>query len=115
MELPFADRRAFDAWLEKHHQEPDGVWIVFAKKGVDVPSVTYAEAVEVALTWGWIDGQKKARDERFWLQRFCPRGKKSLWSKINRDKATALILAGKMQPSGRREVERAKADGRWGA
>jgi uncharacterized protein YdeI (YjbR/CyaY-like superfamily) len=115
MELPFADRRAFDAWLEKHHEEPDGVWIVFAKKGVDVPSVKYAEAVEVALIWGWIDGQKKARDERFWLQRFCPRSKKSLWSKINRDKATALIRAGKMQPSGLREVERAKADGRWDA
>jgi uncharacterized protein YdeI (YjbR/CyaY-like superfamily) len=115
MELAFADVRAFAAWLRKNHASSTGLWLKLAKKGAGVPSVSYAEAVEVALIWGWIDGQKQARDERFWLQRFCPRGKKSLWSKINREKAEQLIAAGKMQPAGLAEVERAKSDGRWDA
>ncbi len=115
MELAFPDGRAFDAWLKKHHASSPGLWLKLAKKGADVPSVSYAEAVEVALTWGWIDGQKRAHDGRFWLQRFCPRSKKSLWSKINCEKATRLIAAGKMQPAGLAEVERAKRDGRWDA
>jgi uncharacterized protein YdeI (YjbR/CyaY-like superfamily) len=115
MELAFADARAFDAWLRKNHASSSGLWLKLAKKGAGVPSVSYAEAVEVALSWGWIDGQKKGHDDRFWLQRFCPRGKKSLWSKINREKAQALIAAGKMQPPGLAEVERAKSDGRWDA
>lgn len=115
MELAFPDARAFDAWLKKHHASSPGLWLKLAKKGADVPSVSYAEAVEVALTWGWIDGQKRAHDDRFWLQRFCPRTNKSLWSKINCDKATRLIAAGKMQPAGLAEVERAKRDGRWDA
>src|SRR6185312_14406401 len=100
MELAFADARAFEAWLRKNHRSSNGLWLKLAKKGAATPSVTYAEAVDVALAWGWIDGQKQAHDDAWWLQRFCPRGKKSLWSKINRDKATALIAAGKMQPSG---------------
>src|SRR5690348_16762935 len=113
MELAFADARAFDVWLKKHHASSTGVWLKLAKKGAGVPSVSYAEAIEVALAWGWIDGRKQSRDDRFWLQWFCPRSKKSIWSKINRDKALALIAAGKMQPAGLAEIERAKADGRW--
>ena len=111
--LSFADARAFDAWLARHHAAHDGVWLKLAKKGAGVPSVSYAEAVEAALVWGWIDGQKRALDERFWLQKFTPRGARSLWSKINRDKAAALIAAGKMKPAGLAEVERAQRDGRW--
>jgi len=111
--LSFADARAFDAWLARHHATHDGVWLKLAKKGGGVASVSYAEAIEVALVWGWIDGQKRALDERFWLQKFTRRGARSLWSKINRDKATALIAAGKMKPAGLAEVERARRDGRW--
>jgi len=115
MELAFADVRAFDAWLKKNHASSTGLWLKLAKKAAGVPSVSYAEAVEVALCWGWIDGQKQSHDDGFWLQRFCPRGKKSLWSKINREKATKLIAAGKMRPAGLAEIERAKTDGRWDA
>lgn len=79
------------------------------------PALSYAEALDIALAWGWIDGQKRAHDERAWLQRFTPRRPRSTWSKINRDKAEALIRAGKMQPPGLREVERARQDGRWAA
>ncbi len=86
-----------------------------AKRGCNSPSVTYAQALEVALVWGWIDGQKGKLDDAWWLQRFCPRGPKSIWSKINRDKATVLIEGGKMKPSGLAQVERAKQDGRWEA
>jgi uncharacterized protein YdeI (YjbR/CyaY-like superfamily) len=115
MELAFADARGFQTWLEKNHASSDGIWLKLAKKDAGVPSVSYADAIEVALAWGWIDGQKRAHDDRFWLQRFCPRGKRSVWSKINREKALALIAAGKMQPPGLAEVERAKSDGRWEA
>jgi uncharacterized protein YdeI (YjbR/CyaY-like superfamily) len=96
--LPFAD---------------DGAWLRLAKKASGHASVTYAEALEVALAWGWIDGQKGKLDDTWWLQKFTPRGTKSMWSKINRDKAIALIEAGKMMPSGLLEVARAKSDGRW--
>jgi uncharacterized protein YdeI (YjbR/CyaY-like superfamily) len=113
--LSFADARAFAAWLRKYHAASDGVWLKLAKKAAGVPSVTYAEAIEVALVWGWIDGQKQALDERYWLQKFTRRGARSLWSKINRDKATALIAAKKMMAPGLAEVERAKQDGRWEA
>jgi len=113
MELAFADARAFDAWLEESHASSPGLWLKLAKKGADVPSVSYAEAVEVALCWGWIDGQKRAHHERFWLQRFCPRSKKSVWSKINRERALALIESGKMKPAGREAIERAQRDGHW--
>jgi len=117
-ELPtvaFADPRAFSTWLAANHASSRGVWLRLAKKASGVPSVTYAEAIDVALTWGWIDGQKRPGDESSWLQRFSPRGARSMWSKINRDKATALIAAGTMQPPGLAEVERAKRDGRWDA
>ena len=85
------------------------------KKGIDIPSVSYDEAIEVALCFGWIDGQKQTHSEQFWLQKFTRRSDKSVWSKINRDKALALIKTGKMKPAGLREVERAKNDGRWDA
>lgn len=113
--LSFVDARAFAAWLAKHHDSVEGVWLEIPKKGAGVPSVSYAEAVEIALAWGWIDGQKRPLDDERWLQKFCPRGARSLWSKINRDKADALIAAGKMMPPGMIAIERAKRDGRWDA
>jgi uncharacterized protein YdeI (YjbR/CyaY-like superfamily) len=115
MELAFADIRAFDAWLRKNHQSSDGVWLKLAKKGSGTPSVSYAEAVEVALCWGWIDGQKRALDAHWWLQKLTPRTKTSIWSKINCDKAEALIAAKRMRAAGQAEIDAAKADGRWDA
>jgi uncharacterized protein YdeI (YjbR/CyaY-like superfamily) len=111
--LAFADAGAWGGWLAKSHASSSGVWLRIARKDSGQPSVTYAEAVERALVWGWIDGQKRALDETAWLQKFTPRGRRSAWSKINRDKALALIAAGEMRPSGLAEVERAKKDGRW--
>jgi uncharacterized protein YdeI (YjbR/CyaY-like superfamily) len=86
-----------------------------AKKAAGIESVSYDEAIEIALCFGWIDGQKQAHSKQYWLQKFTPRSAKSVWSKINRAKALALIKAGKMKPAGLREVERAKDDGRWSA
>lgn len=106
---------AWEQWLEAHHAASDGVWLKLAKKGSGVPSVTYAEAVTVALCFGWIDGQSKRLDDRFYLQRFTPRRPRSIWSKINCAKALALMAEGRMRPAGLREVERAQADGRWDA
>jgi uncharacterized protein YdeI (YjbR/CyaY-like superfamily) len=111
--VSFADAKEWSAWLASSHASSRGVWLKIAKKTSTNTSVTYAEAIEVALVWGWIDGQKKAFDEAWWLQKFTPRGSKSVWSKINRDKAIALMAAGKMMPFGLAEVERAKKDGRW--
>src|ERR1700729_2345674 len=91
--LAFSTSRAWDRWLASHHASSTGIWMKLAKKDAGVPSVTYAEAIECALVWGWIDGQKRAHDEWFWLQRFTPRRKRSVWSKINRDKALALVAA----------------------
>lgn len=113
--LAFAGPSAWSDWLAENHASSRGLWLKIAKNGAGVASVTYAEAVEVALAWGWIDGQKGSLDSSAWLQKFTRRGPKSVWSKINRDKATALIADGKMQPSGLAEVERAKQDGRWEA
>jgi uncharacterized protein YdeI (YjbR/CyaY-like superfamily) len=113
--LAFATPRAWEKWLAAHHASSRGVWVKLAKKASGLVSVTYAEAVESALIWGWIDGQKKGHDDASWLQRFTPRGQKSIWSRINRDKALALIEAGKMKPAGLAEVDRAKRDGRWDA
>lgn len=103
------------AWLNKNHTSSPGVWLQLAKKGAEVTSVSYDEAVEIALCFGWIDGQKQAHSDQFWLQKFTRRSAKSIWSKINRDKALALIKAKKMKPAGLKEVERAKLDGRWDA
>ncbi|MGS0998763.1 YdeI/OmpD-associated family protein [Rhodanobacter sp. UC4451_H18] len=91
------------------------MWLQLAKKVAGVQSVSYDEAIEVALCFGWIDGQKQAHDEQYWLQKFTPRSGRSAWSKINKAKALALIEAGKMEPAGLLEVERARKDGRWGA
>jgi len=105
---------AFEAWLARHHETAPGVWLKFAKKSSGVASVTYAEALEIALCHGWIDGQVQRLDERFYLQRFTPRARRSKWSKINCAKADALIAAGRMKPAGLRQVEAARSDGRWG-
>lgn len=113
--LRFATPRAFEAWLRRNNASSDGAWLLIAKAGAAEPTVTYAHAVEIALCYGWIDGQKKALDDKHWLQRFTPRRERSLWSKANRDKAQALIDSGRMQPSGMAEVVRAQADGRWHA
>jgi uncharacterized protein YdeI (YjbR/CyaY-like superfamily) len=111
----FPTRADFEAWLDMHHKQNPGIWLMIAKNGSTVPSITYAEAIEVALCFGWIDGQKARHDDQHWLQRFTPRSARSRWSEINRNKATELIAAGRMRPAGLGEVERAKADGRWDA
>jgi uncharacterized protein YdeI (YjbR/CyaY-like superfamily) len=111
--IPFASRDEWREWLEEQHATSDGLWLKIAKKGSGVDTVSYVEALEVALCYGWIDGQKASFDDHYWLQRFTPRRPKSKWSKVNRKKATELIERGEMKPAGLREVERAKADGRW--
>ena len=115
-ELPtllFADAASFEDWLEEHHGEPDGIWLQIAKKGAPEPSVTYPEAVELALCFGWIDGQRRALDATHFLQRFTPRRPRGRWSRINREKAEALIAAERVRPAGMAEIEAARADGRW--
>jgi len=109
----FKNAKAFETWLKKHHATSTGLWLQIAKRGAKEASVTYLEAVEIALCWGWIDGQKKGLDEQYFLQRFTPRRARSVWSKINVDKVAALIEAGRMQAPGLAQVEAAKADGRW--
>jgi len=111
----FASAAEWEAWLREHHASAPGIWIRFAKKGSGVPSVTYLEALHAALCFGWIDGQARSVDDASYVQRFTPRRARSIWSKRNREFATALIEAGRMQPAGLREVERAQADGRWDA
>lgn len=113
--MPFTSRQAWTAWLTEHHTTAAGLWLQIARKDTGIPTVTYSEALDVALCHGWIDGQKDRLDERYWLQRFTPRKPRSRWSKINRDRVAALVEAGAMQPAGLAEVERAKADGRWDA
>ena len=107
------DQAAWLSWLRKNHATSSGVWLRIAKKSARVRSVSYLQAVDAALCFGWIDGQKKGDDESYWLQRFTPRSEKSIWSKINREKAIRLIARGQMKAAGLREVERAKRDGRW--
>ncbi|RKH65761.1 hypothetical protein D7W81_16470 [Corallococcus aberystwythensis] len=113
--VPFASEKAWEKWLEKHHTDAPGVWVKLAKLESGIPSVTYAQALEVALCYGWIDGQKDSFDAEYWLQRFTPRKPRSKWSKINCGKVEALVAAGRMKPAGLREVEAARADGRWEA
>jgi uncharacterized protein YdeI (YjbR/CyaY-like superfamily) len=113
--LDFEDQTRFEDWLKAHHADSPGAWLRLAKVASGLQSVTYAEAIDVALCYGWIDGQKQSGDDKTWLQKFTPRRARSIWSKINRDKAEMLIESGKMQPAGLREIERAKADGRWQA
>lgn len=111
----FASQQIWEEWLHEHHAQQKGVWLQIAKKGADIASVSYAEALESALCYGWIDGQKRSYDEKFFLQRFTPRRPKSIWSKINTEHVARLIASGRMQPAGLREVEAAKQDGRWDA
>ncbi len=109
----FKNAKAFETLLKRHHATADGLWLKIAKRHANEASVTYPEAVEIALCWGWIDGQKKSLDEQYFLQRFTPRRARSVWSKVNVDKAEALIKAGRMQAPGLAQIEAAKADGRW--
>jgi uncharacterized protein YdeI (YjbR/CyaY-like superfamily) len=111
----FVDSAAFEAWLATHHDREPEVWIKIHKKASGLPSLTAAEALEVVLCWGWIDGLRKSFDERSFLQRYTPRGKKSRWSQVNRDHVARLIAAGRMTPHGQRQIDAAKADGRWDA
>lgn len=113
--IPFVSRDAWEEWLEEHQATSDGLWLRIAKKGSGIESVTFAEALEVALCYGWIDSQANSFDEQYWLQRFTPRRPRSKWSMRNRARATKLIEEGRMKPAGQREVERARADGRWEA
>lgn len=113
--LQFESQKAWAAWLKKNHDKSPGVWLQIAKKASGVLSVTYAEALDVALCYGWIDGQKNSHDASSWLQKFTPRGPKSIWSKINREHVQRLTDAGLMQPAGLKAVEAAKRDGRWDA
>jgi uncharacterized protein YdeI (YjbR/CyaY-like superfamily) len=113
--VPFASREAWEAFLKGQHATSEGLWLKIAKKGSGIESVTYDQAVEVALCYGWIDGQVRKFDEDYYLQRFTPRRPRSKWSKVNRKKAMELIERGVMKAAGLREVERAKADGRWDA
>ncbi|WPB78466.1 YdeI/OmpD-associated family protein [Archangium violaceum] len=113
--IPFAKPRDWADWLARNHASSRGLWVKLAKKDSGIESITYAQALEVALAWGWIDGLKRSFDDTTWIQKFTPRGPRSIWSKINRDKALALIEAGEMKPPGLEQVERAKQDGRWEA
>lgn len=113
--MMFADQAAWGAWLAAEHGSSNGVWLRLAKKAGPLRSPTYAEALDEALCYGWIDGQKYSYDEHSWLQKFTPRRPKSLWSQVNREKVAALIANGKMRPAGQAEIDRAQADGRWEA
>ena len=112
MEHTFATAAEWEAWLDEEHERSDGVWLKIAKKASGIESVTHAEALEVALCFGWIDGQRKAHDDNWFLQRFTPRRRGSKWSRINKEKVEALIAADRVRPAGLREYEEAKADGR---
>jgi uncharacterized protein YdeI (YjbR/CyaY-like superfamily) len=127
--LTFESKKKWAQWLKKEHDKSRGVWMKLARKSAlqghprerdprspgGIRSITYEEALDVALTYGWIDGQKKAFDDTYWLQKFTPRGPRSIWSKINTEKAERLIASGEMTPSGLAAIEAAKQDGRWQA
>jgi uncharacterized protein YdeI (YjbR/CyaY-like superfamily) len=111
----FTTQAEWAAWLEKNHRKSEGVWLRLAKQGSRMRSVSYGEALEIALCYGWIDGQKRGENEQAWLQRFLPRAAKSIWSKINCGKAEALMASGRMKAAGLEAVEAARKDGRWQA
>jgi uncharacterized protein YdeI (YjbR/CyaY-like superfamily) len=113
--VSFGSREQWEAWLSEHQDDSSGVWLKIGKKGAPARTVTYAGALEVALCYGWIDGQKDRFDGDHWLQRFGPRRPGSRWSKVNRDKALALIERGEMRPAGLAQVDQARRDGRWDA
>ena len=110
-----ANAASWTRWLERHHASAAGVWLRIAKKDSGIASIDHPAALEEALCWGWIDGQRKSDDAQYFLQRFTPRTRRSIWSQINRAKVLKLIDEGRMQPAGLAEIERAKADGRWDA
>jgi uncharacterized protein YdeI (YjbR/CyaY-like superfamily) len=114
-QLAFSDERAWERWLAENHQTASGVWIAIAKKGSGIESVGYPEVLDSAICFGWIDARRQRLDETRFRQRFTPRRAASRWSRINREKAEALIASGRMRPAGLTEVERAKSDGRWEA
>ena len=111
--LSFGSLEHWETWLDENHASSAGLWLALARKSSGLQSVSYAEALAMALCYGWIDGQKGAGDETFWLQRFTPRRPKSKWSEVNREKANELISLGMMKPAGLKEVEAARQDGRW--
>jgi uncharacterized protein YdeI (YjbR/CyaY-like superfamily) len=111
----FKSEAAFDAWMRTHHAGETEIWLRIYKKGSGKPTVSNAEALDVALCWGWIDGIRKRLDDDSFLQRYTPRRAKSIWSQVNRDNVARLTAAGRMQPAGQRQVDAAKADGRWNA
>ena len=111
----FKDQKSWAAWLSRNHSKSSGIWLRLAKKDSGLNSISYQEALEEALCYGWIDGQKRPENARTWLQRFVPRSEKSIWSKINCGKALALIKCGRMQAAGLQAIERAKSNGRWDA
>ena len=111
--IPFTSREAWETWLEEHHATSDGLWLKLAKKGSGLETVSLAEALDVALCYGWIDSQADSFDDQHWLLRITPRRPRSEWSKVNRLKVGKLIEEGRMKPAGLREMERAKAEGRW--
>ena len=111
--IEFKTAKAFETWLEKNHDTSSGLWIKIFKKNSGKKTISYAESLAVALCYGWIDGQKQTFDEEAWLQKFCPRTAKSIWSKINIGHVERLIDEGRMKPAGIKVVEAAKADGRW--
>lgn len=111
----FESAEAFERWLDEHHSSSPGIWLKLRKKAPGVVALDYAQALDAALCYGWIDGQKRTFDDSYWLQRFTPRKPKSKWSKRNRDKVADLLEQGRMRPPGLAEVERAKVDGRWDA
>jgi len=111
----FRDAKAFEAWLSKNHDRATELWLKIHKKDSGLPTVTYSQALDVALCWGWIDGLKKSFDEQSFLQRFTPRKQKSIWSQINREHVARLTTAGRMTPHGQKHIDAAKADGRWAA
>lgn len=113
--LSFQSKKKWSDWLAGQHDKSGGVWVKISKKDSGISSVTYEEALDVALCYGWIDGQKKGFDDQYWLQKFTPRGPKSIWSKINTEKAERLIASGEMKPAGLKAIELAKQDGRWNA
>ena len=113
--LPFESKNEFAEWLAKNHDKSAGAWLKLAKKDAEILSVTYKEAVNVALCYGWIDGQAKSFDDKYWLVKFTPRRPKSIWSQINTKRVEQLIASGEMKPSGLKAVEAAKQDGRWDA
>lgn len=111
--LEFENQQGWEEWLSRHHATATGVWLRLAKKGSNVPALSHLEALESALCFGWIDAQKKPESSAAWLERFTPRGERSIWSKINRQKALDLVECGRMRDKGLEQMRRAQQDGRW--